>query len=299
MQLYDEIRSHFHIPDAYRYWKPYRDLLSDYLVHEPGKLSTLAILGAGACNDIDLYRIRSGFSEITLIDYDYKAMQEAVRRYGLEKDAHVLLQPASLTGIGDEQYEQFCDALQGYARKIKDSVSIQEFDAFAISVLQSFVYENAVSPLSDVQYDYVWCVGVHSQLNAMFSYIYRVFWENLYAMHLLNAIPKGDGPEDSAFMAYLRELNTSQIKGLHDDIFKAVRRKAFIGCEVGRTDAYYSGMYSAALEEAEMIEGAYQGIMDIRSRDLRVDESIVCWPFYPENQVYFDMLLQKIHINVK
>lgn len=301
MQLYEELRSHFYIPDAYRHWKRYRDLLSAYLSAEADNGSTLAILGAGACNDIDLSYIRQYFSEITLIDYDDKAMKEAVKRYRLEQDLRVELCPAGLTGIGESGYVQFCTAMQQFAGAVKDGVPVQALDAFAISALRSVAGQGGSCPLEGKKYDCIWCVGVHSQLHVMFSYIYRVFWENLYAMGKLFCVPEGDGPEDSAFTAYLQEFYTEQIRQLHEDILKAAGKKVFIGCELGRTNAYYDGMHRAAQNVIGQspVCGAYQGILDIRSRNLSVEEGVLCWPFYPENAVYYDMLIQKIEIGIE
>lgn len=301
MQLYDELRSHFHIPDAYRQWKPYRDLLSEYLAGEADNLPTLAILGAGACNDIDIGYIRQFFSQITLLDYDHAAMEEAVERYGLTRDTHVSLLPSGLTGIDETAYEKFCISMQSYAGSIKDKVTVQEFDIYAISILQSLICDSGRRPLENKQYDYIWCIGVHSQLNGMFSYIYRVFWENLFVMGRLTAVPEGDGPEESAFMAYVRELNTVQIEQLNKDIMNAAQKKAFIGCELGRCNSYYEGIHPVA-ENRDfdyLVEGARQGILDIRKRGVRIDESVICWPFYPENRVYYDMLLQRITVSEK
>lgn len=301
MQLYDELRSHFHIPDAYRQWAQYRNLLSEYLAGEADNLPTLAILGAGACNDIDLLHIRQFFSEITLIDYDSAAMEEAVKRYGLKQDACVSLLPAGLTGIGEAAYEKFCLSMQSYAGSMKDKVTVQEFDIYAISVLQTLICSSGKRPLENKQYDYIWCVGVHSQLNAMFSYIYRVFWENLRVMGRLTAVPEGDGPEDSAFMTYLRELNTVQIRQFNEDILRAAQKRAYIGCEIGRCNAYYEGIHPAAENRAfaYLVEGARQGILDIRKKGVKIDESVICWPFYPENRVYYDMLFQRITMSDK
>ena len=70
MHLYEQIKSHFIIPDAYSDWSDYRNHLTRMIIESTNQVSlplsfhqgmtdrdllpTLLILGAGACNDLNL-----------------------------------------------------------------------------------------------------------------------------------------------------------------------------------------------------------------------------------------------------
>lgn len=297
MKLYDEIKSHFSLPDAYNSWKHYRNTLTQYLIsqtdqvslplsfhadmHSSELLPTLAIIGAGACNDLDLAYIVPHFSKITLIDNDEAAMQQALKRYQLAHDTSIHLFPASLNGITDSDYQQFCEALQTYIQLNHLSLTPEDFEAFALSQIENIFQKNkqAAIPLAPAAYDYIWCFGVHSQLQAMFSYIYHVFMINLQ-----NTLFQDTTVFREAFSNRLKKENDSFIPRFHDILLNSAKKAVFIGCEQKR------------LENESPVEGAYQAIQDLRSRNLSLTESIILWNFYPAGSISYEMLIQKINL---
>ncbi len=295
MSLYDEIKSHFTLPNAYTDWKNYRNTLTDYLIAQTDQISlplsfhpgikqtellpTLAILGAGACNDLDLRRLSSHFSKITLLDYDSGSMQQALNTYHLEHTNTVECLPVSLNGITDSDYRDFCENLQFFLREEKSHVTAAAFEAFALSLVDTCYQKSrqVAIPLAPASYDYIWCFGVHSQLQAMFSYIYHVFEVNLG-----NTIFKDTGVPSEAFSNRLKEENNYFIPLFHNTLLASARKAIFLGLEHKR------------LERADVIEGASQAIRDIRSRNLKLTEGVILWPFYPAGSLSYEMLIQKI-----
>lgn len=295
MHLYDEIKSHFKIPNAFSNWENYRNTLTSYLIAETDQLSlplsfssnmteaeylpTLAIIGAGACNDLDLEALSTHFSRITLIDYDLDAMKEALASYHLENNPVIELLPVSLNGLDDSDYQQFCEQLQVFVTTCGSSLSRKDFELYALSLLEHFYEKSRKTPvpLLPASYDYIWCFGVHSQLQAMFSYVYRVFEVNLkdtftnIADSCLNS-----------FTERLKEENHYFIPRFHDAMLASAKKSVFIGCEHRR------------LGDDTPIEGAYQGIHDLRKRKLSLTEHILLWNFYPAKQISYEMLIQKI-----
>ncbi|MCI8507879.1 MAG: hypothetical protein HFJ06_04865 [Lachnospiraceae bacterium] len=293
MKLYDQIKSHFLLPDAYKDWTYYRDTLTRYLISQTDliplplsfhagmkqseMLPTLAIIGAGACNDIDLSRIAPHFSKITLIDNDETAMKKALRIYHLEDSPSICLLPVSLNGITDSDYRQFCDSLQTYIQL--PSFTPEEFEAFSISQIEHIFQRNRLTaiPLAPVSYDYIWCFGVHSQLQAMFSYIYHVFTVNLQNMLFPDTSIPGE-----AFSNCLKEENDFFIPRFHDALLSSAKTAVFVGCEQKRSG------------QETPIEGACQAIHDLRRRSLSLTESTILWNFYPAGGISYEMLIQKI-----
>ena len=288
MGLYQELKSHFYLQNAYKDWENYRNTLTNYLIQEVDQieiplsslesmteeaLPTLAILGAGACNDIDLRKLEPYFSKITLIDNDFKALQQALNTYQLDNNCTFELCHRSINGIMEENYQNFCEELQFFLRESEKPITANSFTDFAISLLDTY-YGEADSCRLELglnSYDYIWCFGVHSQLQSMFSYIFHTF-----SMHLNQGILQGDECDEIVFSNRLKLENQRFIAPFHDMLLKATKKTLFIGNEQGS------------------IEGAYQAIIDIQNRNLDLTEGVVMWPFHPTQNISYEMLVQKI-----
>lgn len=295
MNLYNEIKSHFELPNAFADWTNYRNTLTGYLIAETDQvtlplsfhpdmaqsdlLPTLAIIGAGACNDLDLEVLSAHFSKITLIDYDTAAMKKALTTYHVEDNPVIELFPASLNGLDDSDYRHFCEQLQSFVRTSKFPLSRESFDQYALSLLELYYQKSRQTtiPLLPASYDYIWCFGVHSQLQAMFSYIYHVFDVNLHDTFVKDSLNPSN-----LFTNRLKEENNFFIPRFHDALLASATKAVFIGCEhqrIGYDDA---------------IEGAYQAIRDLHNRNLSLTKSGILWPFCPADKISYEMLIQKI-----
>ncbi|MBR1866568.1 MAG: hypothetical protein IJ801_08685 [Lachnospiraceae bacterium] len=286
MNLYDEIKSHFILPDAFEDWKDYRNILTDYLIAQTDSISlplsfcpgmqpsdllpTLAVLGAGACNDLNLERLCPHFSRITLIDNQTASMETALRTYHLEQSPVIECVTASLNGLEDTDYQDFCEALQYFVRGEQQTLTPERFEAFALSRIGS--KPNRQVPLAPASYDYIWCFGVHSQLQAMYSYIYHVFEVNL--RHTLFQNTEWNS---HVFYDRLKEENRIWIPHFHDALLASANKAVFLGLEQRR------------LGTEGAIEGAWQGIEDIRHRKLSYTEHTAIWPFCPARSLSYEM----------
>lgn len=296
MNLYDEIKSHFTLPNAFADWTNYRSTLTDYLIAQTDEITlplsfspdmcqsellpTLAIIGAGACNDLNLQTLSPHFSKITLIDYDCTAMKQALSTYHLENSPVIELLPISLNGLNDSDYRIFCEQLQIFITNFSSSITPENFDKYALSLLDFYYDKSRQTTISHLpaSYDYIWCFGVHSQLQTMFSYIYHTF-----IINLTTVFSKQISVSDSSFTKRLKEENDFFIPHFHDILLSGAKKALFIGCEQRRLG--YEGP----------IEGAYQGIQDIRNRNLSLTESMILWPFHPAQNVSYEMLIQKVN----
>lgn len=297
MLLYDKIKSHFTLPDAYIDWKNYRNTLTNYLITQTDQIAlplsfhpdmketeilpTLAVLGAGACNDLDLECLSPHFSKITLIDYNYASMQKALDTYHLEHLSTIECLPVSLNGLTDSDYRNFCENLQFFIREKHTPLTLEAFETFALSLVDTCYKKSrqAVIPLTPATYDYIWCFGVHSQFQAMFSYIYHVF-----EINLRNTIFQDSSLPSESFSDRLKKENDYFIPHFHDALLASAKKAVFLGLEQKR------------IENDEAIEGAYQAVRDIRNRNLKLTESVILWPFCPADNVSYEMLIQKIKL---
>lgn len=298
MDLYTEIKGNFILPNAYEDWKEYRNTLTQYLIQETNQLSlplsfhanmteesflpSLAIIGAGACNDLDISQLIEHFSEITLLDYNEDAMRSAIDTYHLDGCPYIDCQAISLNGIKDVHYDDFCNRLQTYLCHNIDQLSPYDFEDYAISLLNNLLkqMENYTIPLPAKTYDYVCCFGVHSQLQAMFSYIYRAFEMNLKEMNFFDA-----SAHNQRFTKRLQEENERFIPLFHDALLNCAKQGIFLGLEEKRTNTDGA------------IEGAYQGIQDIKKRDLTTKQTSLVWPFLPSEDINYEMMVLKIDLH--
>ena len=109
MSVYDELLKTQTIPHAYENWAEYRRELTEYLTGVTDAGSTLAVFGAGSCNDLDLCMLREHFSQITLIDCQKESMFAALDTYQLREDASLVLKEADFLGITPAEYREYAD----------------------------------------------------------------------------------------------------------------------------------------------------------------------------------------------
>ena len=150
-EAFRRIRESFRIPDAFSLWEEYRERLTGCVLDEgravPGQRlpegqspaadadqcpagradhgpaadadRSVAVLGAGAMNDLDLKRLAARFRTVVLIDSDLSSLEEGLRRYGLEGTGEIRLLRGSLTGITEADAEDFFRAL--YTRSVRSA----------------------------------------------------------------------------------------------------------------------------------------------------------------------------------
>lgn len=306
MTLYEKILAQFHMPNAFEDWKEYRESLTQYLIDEtntyPIPLTrlemldtesikpTLLVVGAGACNDLDLAALSSHFSCITLLDSDEEALQAALEKYQLTDATHIHLQIESLNGITASHYEDFCDHLLTLCNTLTGNELATIFPDYACHLLEEYYdkVRDYTFPIANDKYDYVWCVGVHSQLQSLFSYIYNIFEQEIHT-ELGSYDPNPTG--NNRFHKFLREQNQFFIPKLNDALLDAAAYKCILGFEAYRTNADYEVLPEL---NSTLIEGAYQGIEDIRKRKIDCNSQYIFWPFAPANQQYYEMQIETI-----
>lgn len=299
MGIYEQMKKNFIIADAYEDWSAYRNTLTDYLIgladgeeiplnvtrhmYEEISLPTLAIIGAGRLNDLDLQRLLPYFSHITLMDMDSEVMEASVPEI---ESAKVDTQIFSLTGIYDEDYKVFAEKLQRYLQEEGGRMTPESFCKYAMDCVKE-QYRNKSIPEYRT-YDYVWCFGVHSQLQGMYGYIYQTFLSYLCQEQF-----EEEEEVKLPFLNLLKEYNRQLIPAANDTLLRMARKTCIIGNEwdvIERPEELYR------MKEVPdcAIEGAYGAITDIRKRDIAVLEKLLLWPFDVKRAIYYEMLIQQI-----
>lgn len=306
MVLYEELKQSFCVPDAWNKWSAYRNTLTNYLIrfveeeavplrvlsgmYQDVVLPTLAVVGAGECNDLDIEKLLPYFSKIVLMDRDETALDRAMKKIDNPRKGIVEKQVLSFTGISEPEMRNFTQALQEYLKVVQGSITTESFSSYAMEYVKAQYERKRRIELPQQTYDYVWCFGVHSQLQGLYGYIYQVFMRYLQEFHL-----QGEMDEEDAFYELLRDENRKMIPRMNDWLMKITKKCCVIGNEWDLIDNPKQE-YLLCEYPSHAIEGAYQSICDIRARGLEVEEKMILWPFHKDKHIYYEVLIQQIEI---
>lgn len=271
MSLYEDLLQKQFLPHAYEDWAEYRNAISNYLIASTAADSTLAIFGAGCCNDWDLSLLAGHFSSITLIDNNLPAMKQALKRYQLETYPTIHLDECNLTGLYGSDYENFCDTLFEQKKLFGTSIDTELPVSTALAFLHQ-TYEKAkkhVIRYGSHAFDYSVAFGLHSQLNNMAAWIWDTIAE---ACHW----------QDERVTEYIASQTDEIVKRVNDTILLSTGKDAFFGNE--RT---------SSLNDSP-VSGAMECILDIKKRYPGCQAALVPWNFNPELGVTYEMLLQHV-----
>ena len=181
MSVYDELLKTQTIPHAYENWAEYRRELTEYLTGVTDAGSTLAVFGAGSCNDLDLCMLREHFSQITLIDCQKESMFAALDTYQLREDASLGLKEADFLGITPAEYREYADDVLRMIQVEGKDTDMPEVAEYAILRMKELYARAERRPLDfgEKTYDYAIAAGVHSQINNMFAWLWQVYLESV------------------------------------------------------------------------------------------------------------------------
>jgi len=320
MSIFESIKNEFRIPDAYDNWSTYREALTDIVIkdldldnkdtsyiqkdgivhsHKTSEESyvhgargtgtiarSIAVLGAGPCNDIDLSRLHDVYSHIELMDVDIDSMQDALERYGLRHSPKINLTTLSLTGLTQDITERFFNRLYMYlvecGRDITESSfidrSLMEFRSVEDRLYKSVSdFSNILKPDS---YDTVVAAGLHSQLWSILSYSWHIL-----AGNVSEQILGGHTVDPEPLHDHIKELDDRIVPMLNEAIIRSSRERVIMASEY---------------DVESPVEGAWQCVNDIRKRYdegcIGLSESTLLWPFFPVQNRKYIMLVQDIVI---
>lgn len=276
MNLYDQLLSLQILENAYKEWENYRQELTKYIIDCGKHGGSLALFGAGRCNDLDLKLLESHFSSIMLIDKDEKAMQHAIKQYQLEDSKVVKTRVIDFIGLTEAEYRAYADALVYEVRKLGRHTNCQQLAKFAINQLNHLYQKMIGRPvqLEDLLFDTSVVIGVHSQLISILEWIWSVILQTI-------------GQNESSVRNRMIEMNSSMVSQFNTLILQKTRDRVIIGCEEGR------------IGQIGSIQGATQGLRDIERRIAYEEiKSLNCqyikWPFNVQQGVVYHVKLQTL-----
>lgn len=144
-------------------WTSYRSRITDIIGQTAETLSTphdhLLVLGAGACNDLDLHFLTDVYKKITLTDIDADSIREGIQRQDLSsaKQSQIAVREMDYTGLSGYG---FFDHLAKLAQKQVPYAQLNHY------ICQTLEDEACHLTMPDIphQYDAVLCCPIYTQL---------------------------------------------------------------------------------------------------------------------------------------
>ncbi len=253
--LFDELMKLHVIPNAEKNWAEYRNILTNFILNNSVNCEKILIVGAGACNDIDIMRIADKISKVVLTDRDLRIVRQACEDKFPKAEIEIVY--SDYVGITDEDYSILVELLRGYLRS---GGSINEFDSVFLENAERLLTNAVPSVEITEKYDIVVAAAVHSQLIGNLGLIWDVFSTRI-------------GIDGSDVFNRLKIYNDGIIKEFNNILLKYLKN---------------NGMLITALEtEREgkgAVEGAYQALFNLESLCDKgiinlIDSKSVRWPF--------------------
>ena len=289
-------------------WKNYRNEVTDFIIGHCEKGSSVAILGAGKCEDIELERLKGHFAKIVLMDRDAREMEEALeklKKHSGETDSleavkaggNIEAVQKEFVGITGDDFAITMKYCTGNLMTDLMQARVNEFSDGLIEEIER-IYANISEynpELGKKCFDYAVVLGTHSQLNNNFTA--QWFLVTTYYKTMINA---GMFPGDSesnmralakieADVAEVQRRNTDAIIARFNDAVTSMASKGLIlGIEEGNTG-----------NTGSQIDGAYNALRDIENRIEKHELSLTdglhtVWPFSKERGISYDMKLMSL-----
>lgn len=262
--LYDTLCEMNRIEGAFSEWAAYRAALTAFILKNTSRGGSCLIVGAGACNDLDIGSLSSHFSRLTLLDYDTGSVRRAAL---LSEPGNITTLYADVLGVPADAYRALDAAMQAGMRAFTDG---EELTSLFIDETLRLLRCAKPDPIPEA--DTVICCGVHSQLIAMFARMATVYAE--YAPIGLERI-----------YHTLSGVNRTLQPAFNDHLLASARETLILGLETGR-----AGMEGG-------IEGAAQALTDLSSRKLHGTQTNLLWPFDAAQNKLYSMQISAIQIN--
>jgi hypothetical protein len=168
---------------------------------------TLAIWGAGGCNDIDIRRL-STIAKLVLVDCEKERTRKALERYGLDASQAVT---ADLF-FYDIPYESY----EHWEEMLAEGVTLEKLHAFLSELLLEAV---STDMLVLPEFDYSVAVGITSQLNSRLAALLYLYKEN-YSV-----------AEREDILSHIAIMDRAAVGRLYEMVQKTTGKKTLWGYE--------------------------------------------------------------------
>lgn len=279
MNIYDKLLELQVIKNAFPQWASYRNDLTQYMIDHLPPHESIAIWGAGRCNDIDLKRLAAHFHTITLLDKDTAAMQEGIEQYGLEGSCAIRTEAIDFVGISPDHYRHYANTLVNEVRKKGMQTNCEDLREVALIQLDELYKATTKSKLNFGKdcYKHSVVVGVHSQLLSMLEWIWHIILQTIQQ-------------DEDCVRKKIAQMNTVYVERFNSALLEATSDSLIMGYELQR------------LHRPGTIQGAIQAAHDMNKRVTENEIEIlhskeIIWPFDKNQNITYLMQLQTMSKN--
>ena len=277
MSIYSEIKKKFIMRNAYEDWTEYRIFLTDIILKLRGadNKKTVAIMGAGRCNDVDIHKLCAGFKEVKLVDCDSYAMGEALKGLTNPEIWKMYVKEVSFTGIKEKDISVFCEETVSALRTAGRTLDTDGFSGIILDGLGRL--RNKMTKSADElaeklpKSDILVCNGVFSQLFSTISFFIR----SCAASY--NDFYEAADRADEILMQFSQKL----VPVITGAMLKSAGEYAI-----------FCNEYS----DVNPVEGACRCIETLRSENRIAEESKIIWHFNKAECINYEMLMQIVKI---
>ena len=148
------------IDGAEKRWKAYRNDLTEYVVKDAKQGEKVLVIGAGACDDLDLERLLEEDRQVFLLDCNPETLEKAVSKVKKKENVHTIcIDVAGLTEAQITAFQKACEEGSSELEKWKEAYDLRVRENPGFRELQEIL-----EPYEDRKFDRIICMGFHSQV---------------------------------------------------------------------------------------------------------------------------------------
>ena len=148
------------IDGAEKRWKAYRNDLTEYVVKDAKQGEKVLVIGAGACDDLDLERLLEEDRQVFLLDCNPETLEKAVSKVKKKENVHTIcMDVAGLTEAQITAFQKACEEGSSELEKWKEAYDLRVRENPGFRELQEIL-----EPYEDKKFDRIICMGFHSQV---------------------------------------------------------------------------------------------------------------------------------------
>lgn len=148
------------IDGAEKRWEAYRNDLTEYVVKDAKQGEKVLVIGAGACDDLDLERLLEEDRQVFLLDCNPETLEKAVSKVKKKENVHTICKDvAGLTEAQVTAFQKACEEGSSELEKWKEAYDLRVRENPGFRELQEIL-----EPYEDKKFDRIICMGFHSQV---------------------------------------------------------------------------------------------------------------------------------------
>ncbi len=142
-------------------WKAYRRDLTAYVMTDAEPGETVLVVGAGACDDLELERLLENDRQVFLLDCNPETLQAGTEKAGSHENLHTIC--ADVAGLTEQRLDAFQKACETGSEALT-TWTVGYEDAFWTQRSFRHVVRETLEMYDLQGFDRVICMGFHSQV---------------------------------------------------------------------------------------------------------------------------------------